>query len=129
MAYVKQMKDRSDLDRAKTAMDGFLLGFMEEFTAKRIGIIGFIMGIVLFIWLKDWDLMKQTWMFTALAIFAEIVNTSIEYVCDYVQPEKNEMIRKAKDVAAGGTFLLVSVFTLITVLDVLDHFYNITNKF
>lgn len=123
MAYSKRNKHRSDIERLKTAMGGFWLGFAEEFTAKRIGISGFFLGIFLCLWLQDWQILKQTWILTVLSVFAEIVNTSIEYLCDYVQPEKHDMIKKVKDVAAGGTFLLVTAFVFITILDILHRFF------
>ena len=41
----------------------------------------------------------------ALVMTAEMLNTAIEAVVDLVSPEKHELARKAKDVAAGAVLL------------------------
>lgn len=48
----------------------------------------------------------------AMVIAAEMFNTAIEAICDFVQPEKHESIKNIKDVAAGGV-LLTSVGAVI----------------
>lgn len=42
-----------------------------------------------------------------LVLFAEMINTSIEYVVDMISPEHSEKARIAKDVAAGAVFITV----------------------
>jgi diacylglycerol kinase (ATP) len=42
-----------------------------------------------------------------LVLFAEMINTSIEYVVDMISPERSEKARIAKDVAAGAVFITV----------------------
>lgn len=44
----------------------------------------------------------------ALVMTAEMLNTAIETVVDLVSPDKHELARKAKDVAAGA--VLISAF-------------------
>jgi diacylglycerol kinase (ATP) len=39
----------------------------------------------------------------ALLLAVETLNTAIEMLCDYVQPERDAKIGKIKDVAAGAT--------------------------
>jgi diacylglycerol kinase len=39
----------------------------------------------------------------ALLLAVETLNTAIEMLCDYVQPERDPKIGKIKDVAAGAT--------------------------
>lgn len=48
----------------------------------------------------------------ALVIVSESVNTMIEYLCDIVQPEYDERIKKIKDGSAGFV-LIASIFALI----------------
>jgi len=60
------------------------------------------MGIVL-------KISPQDWIVLTLAItsvwFAETINTAFEYVCDVVSPEKNESVKRAKDIAAGAVLI------------------------
>ncbi len=44
-------------------------------------------------------------LFIAIILCMETINTSIEYVCDYVSPEYQPLIKKVKDVAAGAVML------------------------
>ena len=58
----------------------------------------------------------------AMILAAEMFNTAIEGLCDYVQPENDDKIKNIKDVAAGavlitsvgaifvGVFLLLDLF-------------------
>lgn len=50
------------------------------------------------------------WLFVitaiALVIAAELINTALEVLCDFVQPEKHEAIKKVKDLAAGAVLVL-----------------------
>lgn len=48
----------------------------------------------------------------ASVMAAEMANTAIEFLADTVTLEKNEGIRRAKDVAAGGV-LLTAIFSVI----------------
>lgn len=45
----------------------------------------------------------------ALVMLSEMINTSIEFVCDAITMEHNENIKKAKDVSAGAV-LITAVF-------------------
>jgi len=49
------------------------------------------------------------WVILVLAIvsvwFAETINTAFEYLCDVVSPQKNESVRRAKDIAAGAVLI------------------------
>lgn len=56
---------------------------------------------------------KIEWLFIifsiGLVIIAEIINTAIENICDFISPEKHELIKKIKDISAAAV-LLVSIF-------------------
>lgn len=44
-------------------------------------------------------------MASLMLVFAvEFLNTAIERLCDYVQPEQHEQIRITKDLASAGVF-------------------------
>jgi diacylglycerol kinase len=50
---------------------------------------------------------------TGMVLAAEILNTSIENLADFVSPVKNEKIRKVKDLAAAGV-LVTAISALVT---------------
>ena len=49
-------------------------------------------------------------------IAAEAINTSIEALCDRVCPERDSMIRTAKDAAAGAVLILAAFAAVIGVI-------------
>ena len=66
------------------------------------------MAIAILITFVGWwmDISKTEWLFQILAIglvlVAESLNTCIEKLCDFVQPEHDEKIGFIKDIAAGA---------------------------
>ena len=64
-------------------------------------------------------LSKYEWLIVVLAssfVFAlEAINTSIELLCDLVSNEKNNMIKKIKDIAAAAV-LIQAIFAIIIAL-------------
>lgn len=56
-----------------------------------------------------YQIAAQDWLILILAIvsvwFAETMNTAFEYLCDVVSPQKNESVRRAKDIAAGAVLI------------------------
>lgn len=48
----------------------------------------------------------------SMVVIAEMINTSIEFLCDAITLEHNEYIKYAKDVAAG-TVLMSAIFAVL----------------
>ena len=61
-----------------------------------------IAGLVLDIDRRDWIAL---FLAIALVFGLEAMNTAIEALCDVVSPERDERVRLAKDVAAGGVLV------------------------
>ena len=53
------------------------------------------------------------WICIGMVLITEIINTSIETLCNYVSPQKNELIGKTKDLAAAA--VLISAFISVIV--------------
>jgi len=52
----------------------------------------------------------------ALVISFELVNTAIEKLCDYIQPEKDEKIRIIKDISAAAVLVSAVIAAVIGVI-------------
>ena len=52
----------------------------------------------------------------ALVWVAEGLNSALEYLCDAAVPEQNELIGKAKDVAAGAVLISALVALCVAAL-------------
>ena len=75
---------------------------------SAIGVV--IAGVVLELTIIEWIAI----VFAIGFVFtAEIINTSIENIADFISPSKHENIKKIKDLAAAG--VLVSAMTSLIV--------------
>ena len=50
---------------------------------------------------------------TALMLVAEVINTAIEAICDYLCADYDERIRSIKDMAAAAAWLAIAVWYVV----------------
>ena len=95
----------------KFAFSGIKLLFKEEHNSW-IHLLFTIVVIVLGVWLK---ISVLEWVLVVFCIgfvfVAEIINTAIENVCDFISPERHSMIKRIKDLGAAAV-----LFSAITAL-------------
>lgn len=72
-------------------------------------IIAITLGIILKISITEWSLLT---IVIGLVFIAELINTSLEKLADFVHPEFNEQIRKVKDYSAAAV-LISAIIALI----------------
>jgi len=72
-----------------------------------------VLGITF--WLREWVDFLLILIVTGYRVVAEIFNTVIESLCDYLQPDRDARIGAIKDMAAAaaGISILVWVVTLL----------------
>jgi diacylglycerol kinase len=56
----------------------------------------------------------------------ELINTGIEYLCDFIHPEKHDAIKKIKDISAAAV-LISSIISLV--IGILVFLPKILDKF
>jgi diacylglycerol kinase (ATP) len=79
--------------------------------AASVMVVG--LGAALRVSLGDWR-----WLIAAIFMVwaAEAFSTAVEYVCDMVSPERNIVVKHAKDIAAGAVLLSAVSALLIGVI-------------
>ena len=95
------------------AINGLLIAIKTE---RNVQIHGVIAILVFFVgkWLKLIRFeMAIIWICFAMVIGAELINTSIEKLCDKVEPKEDPQIKIVKDVAAGAV-LFISICATVT---------------
>ena len=105
------MKDR--IASFGYAFNGLKVAFREEpnFRIHLVAVILVIMaGIFLDVSRVDWAILLLT---AALVIITELLNTAIENICDFIQPEQDVRIGRIKDVCAAA--VLVSAIAAIVI--------------
>ena len=57
---------------------------------------------------------------TAFMLSAEMFNTSIESVCDFIHPEFHDKIGIIKDIAAAATGLAIFAWMIVLVVEIIE---------
>ncbi len=94
------------------AFNGLRIVFIEEHNARihlMAAIIAIVLGFVLQINAMEWVAIVFA---IAMVLSMEIINTSIENIADFISPEKDDMIKKIKDLSAAAV-LITAIATLI----------------
>lgn len=92
------------------------VGIIHGFTERNFRVHVCAVCFVSWFALRFYELSRGEWaallLTFAAVISAELVNTSIERLCDRVSPEKDENIKHSKDCAAGAV-LVSAIFAVI----------------
>jgi diacylglycerol kinase (ATP) len=94
------------------AIVGIRITFRTQSTFKILSVIA-IVTLVLNILLKIEKADFLVWfIFLALMFGFEMINTAIEKICDFVQPELDPKIKIIKDISAGAVFIICLSFAI-----------------
>jgi diacylglycerol kinase len=95
------------------AFNGLKILFREEHNSR----IHFVAIVAVIIFAIIFDLNVYEWVAiifsSGLVITAEIINTAIENIADFISPEKNEKIKVIKDLSAAA--VLISALTALCI--------------
>lgn len=107
---------RKRINSFKYAFNGLWILIRDEHNA-RIHLFFAFLTIIGGFWFKisvtEWMILLIT---IALVFAAEFFNSAIEALADKISPEKDEFIKKAKDVAAGGVLITAIISVIVGVL-------------
>jgi diacylglycerol kinase len=101
------------LESFKYALNGLRILIAEEHNA-RIHLVAAVCVVIAGLF---FNISSYEWIGVILSIgfvfCLEIINTSIENIADFVSPDKHDLIKKTKDLAASG--VLISAVTALAV--------------
>jgi diacylglycerol kinase len=60
-----------------------------------------------------------------LVLIAELFNSAIEVLCDFVEPQQNDRIRVTKDIAAAAAGLSILVWAIILFIEIIHLFQRL----
>jgi len=63
---------------------------------------------------------------TAMMLTAEMFNTVVEAICDYMQSDFDPKIGMIKDVAAAATGITILVWIIVLIVEIYELLYKIT---
>ncbi len=100
----------------KYAFNGLWLLIRDEHNS-RIHLFAALLTIFAGFWFKISSLEWMILLLTIAMVFAaEFFNSAIEALADKISPEKDPLIKKAKDLAAGGVLFCAIISVIIGVL-------------
>lgn len=102
----------SPLRKFLTIIAGLRFAVLNDFSVlyKVLLSLG-ILGIT--VYLRHWVDLIIILVVTTLMICAELFNTAIEALCDFVQPASDPRIAQVKDVAAAATGITIVLWSIV----------------
>lgn len=114
------LKDR--IRSFRYAIDGLLWLFRNEGNAK-VHMVATVLvvaaGFIFKVSAMEWVAIL---LCIGVVISAEGINTAVEKLCDKVSPEKDNLIKIAKDVSAGAVLILAIISVIIAILIFIPKF-------
>ena len=68
--------------------------------------------------LRAWVDFLMILLATAFVVFAEIINSAIEALCDFVEARHNEKIKVIKDIAAAAVGIAIFAWLVVIIVEI-----------
>ena len=121
----KKFSFKSRLESFKYAFDGFKTLFLEEHNAR----IHLFIALIIILTGFYFNLSNIEWLFIIFCIgfvfFAELVNSSIENIADFVSIEKHTSIKKVKDLAAAAVLTSAIISIIVGLIIFLPKIFSL----
>lgn len=111
--------------KIKVCLSGLRYAIRYDFSvAYKIYLSLFMLLVCFFFrhWLDFFLIMAAT----SLVIIAEMFNSAIEALCDFIETNENEKIKIIKDISAAATGISVLLWVVVLGIE-LTHFWKILN--
>ncbi|MEG2348822.1 MAG: diacylglycerol kinase [Clostridia bacterium] len=138
MSNISETKKKENLEKIKmtknksffTSMGHALDGIIRAFKTERNLRIDYIIGLFVLISSLFFDFTKTEFACLCLTIgfviFAEMINSTVEYIVDLATDKYDDRAKAAKDIAAGGVLLASGVAIVVAYFLFADKIYNAT---
>ncbi len=123
---LKQIKNKTFYSALGHAIDGIIRAFKTERNLR----IDYIIGLTVFICSLFFDFTKTEFACICLTIgfviFAEMINSAVEYIVDLVTDKYDDRAKAAKDIAAGCVLIASGVSVIVAYFLFEDKLFNAT---
>ena len=107
------------LRKIQVVLAGLRFAMLHDFSVAYKMVLSSII-IVLALIFQQWVDFAMILLATGLVVTAELLNSAIEAVCDFIETEENEKIGAIKDIAAAGVGISILVWLTVVVFDIVD---------
>jgi diacylglycerol kinase (ATP) len=109
-------KPYAPLRKCRVALHGLRLAMRDKAVAYKL--VASVLLLLVAFAQRSWVDFGLLLLATALVLAAELLNTAIEELCDYVQPEHAPQIGATKDIAAAAVGLCILAWVGVMALEV-----------
>ena len=109
---MKKIKNKNVFDATKSSINGIHELIKEPAIIRELFIIAW--GVFGYFIYNINDAITLS-IIAVLIVCFEAVNTAIENICDYINPEYSRRIKIINDLSAAPIFLLISTFVIFNV--------------
>jgi diacylglycerol kinase (ATP) len=104
------------LRKIKIVLSGLRFAVLYDFSvAYKMVLSAIVLALALIF--QRWVDFEMILLATGLVLMAELFNSAIEAVCDFLETRENEKIRAIKDIAAAAVGIGVVVWLTVVILD------------
>jgi diacylglycerol kinase len=104
------------LRKIRTVIFGLRYAVIYDFSvAYKLVLSSAVLGAAFF--MRAWVDLLLILVVTALVLVAEIFNSAIEALCDFVETRHNERIKVVKDMAAAAVGIAMSVWLVVMMVE------------
>lgn len=105
------------LRKIKTVFSGFQYAVKYDFSVTYKLVLSAIVLVVAFIF-REWVDFLLLMTATVLVVMAELFNSAIEALCDFVEERHNEKIKVIKDIAAAAVGMSILLWVTVMVMEI-----------
>ncbi|MEG2310390.1 MAG: diacylglycerol kinase [Clostridia bacterium] len=126
LSELKHSKNKTFITALGHAIDGIIRAFKTERNLR----IDYILGLFILIISLFFDFTKTEFACLCLTVgfvlFAEMINSAVEYIVDLITDKYDDRAKAAKDIAAGGVLISAGVAVCVTYFLFVDKIGNAT---
>jgi diacylglycerol kinase (ATP) len=111
------------LRKFRVCLSGLRYAVLYDFSVAYKVVISIVLLGISFYY-RQWVDLVSVFAATGLMLIAEMFNTTIEALCDFVETRENEKIRVIKDIAAAATGISILIWLAVLVAE-LGHLWSL----
>ncbi|NJN31061.1 MAG: diacylglycerol kinase [Synechococcales cyanobacterium RM1_1_8] len=104
------------LRKLKVILAGLQVAVLNDFSVAYKLVLSVPILFISFL-LRQWVDTSIVLLAMGLMLIAELFNSALEELCNFVEPQANEQIRITKDIAAAAAGLSILVWAIILVIE------------
>lgn len=112
------------LRKLRVALSGAHYAVLHDFAVAYKTVLSVFILICCFYY-RQWLDFSMVLVATGLMMISEMFNTTIEALCDFLEPRENEKIGIIKDIAAAAAGISILVWSIVLFLEAIQVWQNL----